>query len=171
MVGRIVDGDAFRASRGRGAVPHPAGQGAGSERGARPSRALHRADPVGSPARRARPGAALRVDRRPAGRARLHDTTLDWAENLLEALASSGRSGTDLLVAFRTVTGFVMGVVQAQLTQPAVDATDPDIARAQALPPERYPRLIEIAKAAARLGPDREFRAGFDIVMAGLTAS
>jgi len=64
-----------------------------------------------------------------------------------------------------------MGVVQAQLTQPAVDATDPDIARAQALPPERYPRLIEIAKAAARLGPDREFRAGFDIVMAGLTAS
>lgn len=101
----------------------------------------------------------------------LHNTTLDWAENLLEALARSGRSGADLLVAFRTVTGFVMGVVQAQLAQPAVGASDPDIERAQALPAERYPRLIEIAKAATRLGPDREFRAGLDIVMAGLTAS
>jgi hypothetical protein len=49
--------------------------------------------------------------------------------------------------------------------------TDPDIARAQALPPERYPRLIEIARAATRLGADREFRAGLEIVMAGLTAS
>ena len=38
------------------------------------------------------------------------------------------------------------------------------------LPAERYPRLIEIARAARGLGPDREFRAGLDIVMAGLTA-
>jgi AcrR family transcriptional regulator len=101
----------------------------------------------------------------------LHDTTLDWAEHLLEALARSGRSGTELLVAFRTVTGFVMGVVQAQLAQPGAGHADPDIARAQALPPDRYPRLIEIASAAARLGPDREFRAGLEIVMAGLTTS
>lgn len=101
----------------------------------------------------------------------LHDTTLDWAEMLLEALARGGRTGTDLLVAFRTVTGFVMGVVQAQLAQPIGGTTDPDIERAQALPPERYPRLIEIARAAARVGPDREFRAGLDIVMAGLAAA
>ena len=33
-----------------------------------------------------------------------------------------------------------------------------------------YPRLIEVAKAAKGLGPDREFRAGLDIVMAGLAA-
>lgn len=101
----------------------------------------------------------------------LHDTTLDWAETLLEALAQSGRSGAALLVAFRTVTGFVMGVVQAQLAQPAVGTTDRNIERSQALPPERYPRLIEIARAAARLGPEREFRAGLDIVMVGLSAS
>jgi AcrR family transcriptional regulator len=97
----------------------------------------------------------------------LHETTLDWAEGLLDALARSGRSGTELLIAFRTVSGFVMGLAQAQLAGP-VSAEDPDIARAQALPPMRYPRLIEIAKAAARIGPDREFRAGLDIVMAGL---
>ena len=44
------------------------------------------------------------------------------------------------------------------------------LALPQALPPEHYPRLIEIAKAATRLGADREFRAGLDIVMAGLEA-
>ena len=99
----------------------------------------------------------------------LHETTLQWAEGLLEALARSGRSDTELLIAFRTVSGFVMGLAQAQLAgQPASD--HPDVARAQALPPASYPRLIEIAKAATRLGPDRELRAGLDIVMAGLAA-
>jgi AcrR family transcriptional regulator len=101
----------------------------------------------------------------------LHETTLDWAEGLLDALARSGRSGTQLLVAFRTVSGFVMGLAQAQLVGPLSAETDPDIARAQALPPERFPRLIEIAKAATRIGSDREFRAGLDIVMAGLAAA
>ena len=99
----------------------------------------------------------------------LHETTLDWAEGLLDALARSGRSGTELLIAFRTVSGFVMGLAQAQLAGPLSTATDLDVARAQALPPERYPRLIEIAKAATKLGADREFRAGLDIVMAGLS--
>ena len=99
----------------------------------------------------------------------LHETTLDWAEGLLDALARSGRSGMELLIAFRTVSGFVMGLAQAQLAGPLSTATDLDVARAQALPPERYPRLIEIAKAATKLGADREFRAGLDIVMAGLS--
>jgi AcrR family transcriptional regulator len=99
----------------------------------------------------------------------LHETTLDWAEALLDALAGSGRSGSELLIAFRTVSGFVMGLAQAQLAGPLSAGADPDIARAQALPPARYPRLIEIAKAATKLGADREFRAGLDIVMAGLS--
>lgn len=98
----------------------------------------------------------------------LHDTTLQWAEGLLEALARSGRRDSELLVAFRTVSGFVMGLAQAQLSGPTSD--NADVARAQALPADRYPRLIEIAKAARGLGPDREFRAGLDIVMAGLVA-
>lgn len=99
----------------------------------------------------------------------LHETTLDWAEALLRALARSGRSGVELLVAFRTVSGFVMGIAQAQLSDPlAPDEDHQDVARAQALPADRFPRLIEIAGAAARLSADREFRAGLDIVMAGL---
>lgn len=99
----------------------------------------------------------------------LHETTLVWAEALLRALARSGRSGADLLVAFRTVSGFVMGFAQAQLADPLTSDEDRvDIARAKALPTERFPHLIEIAGAAAKLGADREFRAGLDIVMAGL---
>ena len=100
----------------------------------------------------------------------LHETTLDWAEALLRALARSGRSGVDLLVAFRTVSGFVMGFAQAQLSDPLTPGEgQQDVARAQALPADRFPRLIEIAGAAAKLGADKEFRAGLDIVMAGLS--
>jgi len=99
----------------------------------------------------------------------LHETTLDWAETLLRALARGGRSGVDLLVAFRTVSGFVMGFAQAQLSDPLVaNEEHQDVARAQALPADRFPRLIEIAGASAKLGADKEFRAGLDIVMAGL---
>ena len=103
----------------------------------------------------------------------LHETTLDWAEALLRALARSGRSGGELLVAFRTVSGFVMGFAQAQLADPLApdenrQGEHQDLARAQALPADRFPRLIEIAGAAAKLGADKEFRAGLDIVMAGL---
>jgi hypothetical protein len=88
----------------------------------------------------------------------LHETTLDWAEALLRALARSGRSGVDLLVAFRTVSGFVMGFAQAQLSDPLTpDEDQQDVARAQALPADRFPRLIEIAGAAAKLGADKEF--------------
>ncbi|WP_422000468.1 TetR/AcrR family transcriptional regulator C-terminal domain-containing protein [Reyranella sp.] len=107
-----------------------------------------------------------------ATRRTLHETTLVWAEDLLEALARSGRSGADLLVAFRTVTGFVIGFAQAQLgpLSEAPTGDHPDVARAQALPADRFPRLIEIARAATRLGPDREFRSGLDILMAGLAA-
>ncbi len=99
----------------------------------------------------------------------LHETTLVWAEALLRALARSGRSGIDLLVAFRTVSGFVMGFAQAQLADPlSPNDGREDIARAQALPVDRFPRLIEIADAAAKLGADRKFRAGLEIVMTGL---
>lgn len=99
----------------------------------------------------------------------LHETTLDWAEALLRALARSGRSGVDLLVAFRTVSGFVMGFAQAQLSDPLVPNEEhQDVARAQALPADRFPHLIEIAGAATKLGADKEFRAGLDIVMAGM---
>lgn len=97
---------------------------------------------------------------------------LDVAEALLQALAAGGRSGRELLIAFRTVSAFVMGFAQAELAGPlaaeAGEAADAVIGRVRALPAVRYPRLVEIATAAARSRAEREFREALDVVIAGL---
>ena len=97
---------------------------------------------------------------------------VDASEALLAALARSGRGGRELLVAFRAVTAFVAGFAQAELAGPlAVAAGEPAdavIARFAALPAERYPRLVEIARAAPKSDPKREFREGLEALLAGL---
>ncbi len=97
---------------------------------------------------------------------------IEASEALLDALARSGRSGRDLLIAFRTVTGFVMGLAQVELAGPlSAAAGEPAaevIARFRALPSFRYPRLIEIANAAATSDAESEFLAGLELVIAGL---
>ncbi|MDT0346065.1 TetR/AcrR family transcriptional regulator C-terminal domain-containing protein [Streptomyces litchfieldiae] len=99
-------------------------------------------------------------------------SSLAGAEQLLGTLARGGRSGAQLLVAFRAVTGFVMGFAQAELAGPLSIAPDEDagaiIERVRALPQERFPRLIEIAEAAAGSSPEAEFHAGLDFIVAGL---
>ena len=99
---------------------------------------------------------------------------LEASEPLLDALARSGRSGRELLIAFRTVTGFVMGIAQAELAGPlsvaADEPADVVIGRFRALPRFRYPRLIEIADAAATSDAEGELRAGLALVIAGLDA-
>ncbi|WP_174184249.1 TetR/AcrR family transcriptional regulator [Nocardia barduliensis] len=101
-------------------------------------------------------------------------TTLAPAEALLQALARGDRSGTELLVAFRTVSGFVTGFAQAELAGPLSAGRGEDLAaitdRVAALPPNRFPKLIEIAHAAAGSDPEVEFRAGLRIILAGLGA-
>lgn len=98
--------------------------------------------------------------------------TLAPAEALLRALARSGRSGVELLVAFRVVSGFVTGFAQAELTSPFAARAGADRAavagRVAALPIDRFPKLIEIAEAAVTGDPGTEFRAGLEIVLAGL---
>ncbi|MEV6255426.1 TetR/AcrR family transcriptional regulator C-terminal domain-containing protein [Nocardia sp. NPDC051911] len=98
--------------------------------------------------------------------------TLRPAEALLQALARSGRSGTALLVAFRAVSGFITGYAQAELVGPLSVARGEDLTtitdRIAALPPEQFPKLIEIAYAAASSDPTAEFRAGMRIILAGL---
>lgn len=104
----------------------------------------------------------------------LHHATLAPAEAMLRALADSGRSGRELLMAFRTVFGFVVGLAQAQLAGPHPPShegqTDPTVARVQALPPEQFPKLVEIARVASGVVPEDEFHAGLDIILAGLVA-
>jgi AcrR family transcriptional regulator len=105
----------------------------------------------------------------------LDEATLDQAEALLGALRRAGFGGFGLLTAFRAVSGFVTGFAQAELAGPLSaargDGFDTVLARARALPAERYAGLREIAEAAAAAEPGAEFRAALDLVLAGLSAT
>jgi AcrR family transcriptional regulator len=95
----------------------------------------------------------------------------DVTEAMLRALARSGRSGTELLQAFRAVSALVMGMAQNQLAGPmalqAGESAEITIARFRALPADRYPHLIEIASSAARSTPESEFRAALKLLIGG----
>lgn len=97
---------------------------------------------------------------------------LEVSEALLDALARSGRSGADLLAAFRAIQSLIMGFVQVELAGPlsraAGERPQAVIRRFRALPPERYPHLIEIATAAMTSEAEDEFRAGLELLLAGL---
>jgi AcrR family transcriptional regulator len=99
-------------------------------------------------------------------------STVAGAEDVLDALARGGRSGIRLLVAFRALTAFTMGFSQAelagQLSIAREETVDTVVHRVRALPSDRYPRLREVAEAAAASTPEYEFRAALDIVIAGL---
>lgn len=102
-----------------------------------------------------------------------HETTLGIAEALLRALARSGCSPAVLLATFRTLNGFVMGLAQAQLGAApggAGGGADPHVAEVGLLSEERFPRLREIAAIAAQTHSDDEFRAGVELILAGLMA-
>lgn len=101
----------------------------------------------------------------------MHETTLEPAEAMLRALARGGRTGPALLAAFRAVSGYIAGTAQAQVAGVVGSgdaARDANIARSKTLPADRFPKLIEIATAAAKLGPEREFRTGLEVILAGL---
>ncbi len=93
-------------------------------------------------------------------------------EALLRTLARSGRTGDRLLVGFRAVSALIMGVAQAELAGPltlqAGESASETIARFEALPPDLFPHLIEIAKAASTSDPETEFRASLAILVDGL---
>ena len=97
---------------------------------------------------------------------------IEVSEALLSALARSGRSGADLLIAFRSVQALIMGFAQVELAGPlsraAGERPQAVIRRFRSLPRERYPHLIEIATAATTSQPEDEFRAGLDLLLIGL---
>lgn len=101
--------------------------------------------------------------------------TLEAVEGLLEALAQSGRSGFELLAAFRLISGFVAGFAQSQVTgllaRTPGGTTQELRQRIAGLAQGRLPRLAEIAAVGVPGDPTREFEAGLEIVIAGLKAS
>lgn len=97
---------------------------------------------------------------------------LDVAEALLGALRRAGLTDGELLVAFRVVSTFVMGMTQAEITGPLAgtggERPEDVLDRFQQLAPDRYPGLVEIARAAATSEPDAELRRGLDVILDGL---
>ena len=112
----------------------------------------------------------LIAERRP-----VDEPILDFGERLLGALARSGRSGRELLVAFRLVSGFIVGFTQgAGGRGPIAGGGEPAsevIARARTLDRGRFPRVVEIATASVEGDRAEEFRAGLDLLIAGLDAA
>lgn len=102
-----------------------------------------------------------------------HDlASLRVGEMTLDALARGGRSGHDLLVAFRLVNSFVQGFAQGELNSPLSRARGEDAStvtdRIRSLPPADFPRLIAAAETAASSDATEEFRAGLETVIRGL---
>lgn len=96
---------------------------------------------------------------------------LDTAEALLAALARSGLRDGELLGAFRAVTTLATAFAQTELAGPlSADFEDPaeTVQRFKTLSPDRHPRLIEIAGAAATSTPEVEFRQGLRALLNGL---
>jgi AcrR family transcriptional regulator len=105
------------------------------------------------------------------GRRSRSPALIEFSEALLAALARSGRSRRQLLIAFRAVTALVMGFAQVELAGPlSIEPAEAVIDRFRALPADRFPRLVEIARAAERSDPAGELRQGLDLLLAGLSS-
>lgn len=90
-----------------------------------------------------------------------------------------GREGLEQLVteavmaeASWAIEPFIAEFAQTELAGPLSRSRDEDLTaitdRVAALPPERFPKLIEIAHAAVTSDPETEFRAGPRIILKGL---
>lgn len=97
---------------------------------------------------------------------------LQIVEALLGAIARSGRSRYRILLAFRVITAFVFGFVEADLSGPILAAAGENAAtiteRTKKLPQRKYPRLNELATEAAVSDPTTEFLDALDEVLRGL---
>lgn len=85
-------------------------------------------------------------------------------EAMLAVLASAGFSGQRRVIAFRTLLAYLVGALQTQHLGSLSGAGTASLA-AQS----DYPQLAQAAQAAHAISPEREFRAGLEIILAGLS--
>lgn len=94
------------------------------------------------------------------------------ADALIGALRRGRFDGPQLLAAFRTVTGFVMGIAQAELAGPLSPAADASAraaaGRIETLAAADYPNLAALAVIGSGSKPEDDFAAGLTLVLAGL---
>jgi hypothetical protein len=91
--------------------------------------------------------------------------SLRWGEAMLGVLAEAGFQDTERALAFRALLSYLFGALQVQSHGPLGGAGTKVLAD---LPLDRFPHLALTARAARGIGPDEEFRAGLEILLAGL---
>jgi AcrR family transcriptional regulator len=91
--------------------------------------------------------------------------TQRWGETVMAALATGGIVGTERVVAFRTLLGWLLGTIQVEHLGPLAGAGTRALA---ALSPEDYPNLTDVARHALELDPDEAVRRGLQILLRGL---
>ena len=98
--------------------------------------------------------------------------TLRVMEALLRPLARSGRAGPELLIAFRAVTGIIIGAAQAEVAGPlaaqADETAETIFDRYGSLPLDTFPHVIAVANSAATIDPEDEFTFTLATVLRGL---
>lgn len=92
--------------------------------------------------------------------------SLHWIEAMLAALTRAGFTGRDRVIAQRTLTAFLLGVLQNEYYGPLSGAGTAVMA---ALSTEDFPALAATAAAAREVSPGQEFHQGLAILLRGLT--
>ncbi|SHJ97898.1 transcriptional regulator, TetR family [Pseudonocardia thermophila] len=95
-------------------------------------------------------------------------SSLRLIETMLAVLTDAGLSGTDRVVAQRTLVGYLLGFLQ---NEHFAALSGPGTIVLSELPADEYPLLARTATDARAVPPDEEFRRGLGIVLRGLTAT
>ncbi|GAA0902710.1 TetR/AcrR family transcriptional regulator [Pseudonocardia zijingensis] len=93
--------------------------------------------------------------------------SLRLIETMLEALTDGGFTGTERVLAQRTLIGHLLGFLQ---NEHHAALSGPGTIVMSELSPDDYPLLARTAADARSVPPDEEFRRGLDIVLRGLSS-
>jgi TetR/AcrR family tetracycline transcriptional repressor len=92
-------------------------------------------------------------------------------EAALQTLRGAGLSEQDTIHAYRAVVGFVVGNVALEIAG-FLNPDDEALAHLEemrdAIPVERFPRVIELLPAMHACDPDQEFEHGLELLLTGL---
>jgi AcrR family transcriptional regulator len=93
--------------------------------------------------------------------------SLRWIEAMLTVLTEAGFTGSERVIAQRTIVGFLLGYLQNEHYASLLGAGTAALAQA---PADEYPLLAETAARASAMSPADEFRGGTAILLQGLAA-
>lgn len=91
--------------------------------------------------------------------------SLQWIESMLAVLSDAGFTGTDLVLAQRSLVSYLLGSLHTQHLGPLSGSGTAAMAD---LPETAFPNVTNAARQAPRISPIEEFRSGLAIVVRGL---